>query len=89
MKFREEVVRVAWERASGCCECNRNYHAHLEDNKRCKEMLVWEKKDKECEKGAWYAHHIISSVNGGPDEVSNCEILCYECYKKTAAYGIF
>ena len=89
MKFPEHIVQQAWERASGYCECNRNYHCHKEDNQPCKETLVWEHKDREGIKGSWYAHHIIPTANGGPNEVSNCEILCYECYKSAGSYGLF
>jgi 5-methylcytosine-specific restriction endonuclease McrA len=35
-------------------------------------------------KYGWEAHH---KTAGGPDTLSNCEILCQRCHKKTRSYG--
>lgn len=77
MAFSEEVVKKAWSRAKGCCECRRKTHEH--SYIRCNKNLVCGNNGREG-RGAWEAHHITS---GGPDSLSNCEILCWECHKKT------
>jgi len=77
MAFPQTIVESAWEKAGGCCECRRILHKHL--NTRCSKQLVWENRGREG-RGAWEAHHINS--NGG-DNLSNCEILCWDCHSKT------
>jgi hypothetical protein len=89
MAFPLQVIREAWQRADGRCECDRNYHTHKIDNQRCEELLVWELMDRIGEKGAWKAHHKIPVVNGGHEDLHNCEILCCECHKSAASYGLF
>lgn len=89
MGFSTLIIEQAWERAGGCCECERNYHEHQSTHK-CSQPLVWDKKNQPGEKGAWFAHHKIATINGGSDEdINNCEILCHECHKSAASYGIF
>ncbi len=78
--FSEEVVRQAWNRSDGKCECRRNICGH---NGRCNKELLWSSRGSESKYG-WEAHHIIA---GGSDNLSNCEILCVECHKNTFSYG--
>ncbi|UCE95130.1 MAG: HNH endonuclease [Candidatus Bathyarchaeota archaeon] len=33
--------------------------------------------------GAWEAHHKTSQAAGGEEILSNCEILCLQCYQET------
>lgn len=80
MAFSEEVVKEAWKRSGGHCECKRTTHTH---SSRCNKLLNWDSRGKESEYG-WEAHHIIAS---GPDTVNNCEILCQKCHKLTQTYG--
>jgi len=78
MAFSEETVRWCFfQRANEMCECKRHNHNH--SYVRCGKKLVWEKRGREGP-GAWEAHHI--SATGG-DGASNCEILCWECHRKT------
>jgi len=51
---------------------------------RCNKQLVWENRGKTGQRGCWEAHHITA---GGPDIVSNCEILCCDCHAGTGSYG--
>lgn len=74
MAFSESVVKQAWGRASGLCECRKTTHDH--DN-RCYKFLKWENKGQDSEYG-WAAHHLNS---GGKDVLENCVILCQNCYK--------
>jgi len=73
MEFPENVVKQAWERAGGQCECRRRTHSHFYTP--CGKVLVWENRGKEG-RGGWEAHHI--TIDGG-DVFSNCEILCSDC----------
>jgi len=81
MAFSEETVKKAWSRAGEKCECRRDRHDH--NYTRCNKQLVWGNRGREG-RGAWEAHHI--NANGG-DSLSNCEILCWDCHKKTGSFG--
>jgi len=80
MAFSDDVVRQAWTRANGRCECERRVCSH---SGRCSRPLVWEQRGKDTSNG-WEAHHIVAN---GPDTLSNCEILCQPCHKNTYTYG--
>jgi hypothetical protein len=77
MDFPEDVVKDAWELVEGKCECGRSVHQHPEGT--CNKKLLWEKRNN-IGWGAWEAHPIdgISAHNN----LSNCEILCWDCYSK-------
>ena len=81
MAFSENVVTQAWNNANATCECRRSSHNH--SYIRCGKHLVWNNRGR-IGRGAWEAHHINS--NGG-DVLSNCEILCWECHKRTQSFG--
>lgn len=83
MAFPESIVKKAWERAGGKCECRRKTCGH---SGRCNKQLVWDNRG-EGPRGAWEAHHITAVASGGDDTLSNCEILCLECHKNTGSYG--
>ena len=72
MGFPQDVVRQAWERAGGQCECRRRTHRHF--YAPCGKALIWENRGK-VSSGGWEAHHITI----GDDTLSNCEILCSDC----------
>jgi len=72
MAFSEEVVKQAWERAGGQCECRRRTHSHFYTP--CGKVLIWENRGKGGS-GGWEAHHVTTS----DDVLSNCEILCSDC----------
>ncbi|MGD9497364.1 MAG: HNH endonuclease [Armatimonadota bacterium] len=80
MAFPESVVRQAWDRSGGRCECKRTTHRHTG---RCSKTLRWESRGTQGPYG-WEAHHITA---GAPDTLSNCEILCQLCHKATQTYG--
>lgn len=80
MVFPEDVVKRAWIRADGRCECKRTVCGH---SGRCSKLLKWESRGAESEYG-WEAHHVNSN---GPDTFDNCEILCQPCHKNTRSYG--
>ena len=77
MAFPEDVITQAWERAGGQCECRRRTHSHFYTP--CGKQLVWENTGREG-RGKWEARYISSS---GGDVLSNCEILCWDCYSRT------
>jgi hypothetical protein len=77
MSFSENVVNEAWERADEQCECNRRTHKHFRTP--CGKPLVKSKRGKE-EAGGWEANHYTPS---GGDDLSNCEILCWDCYENS------
>ncbi len=84
MAFSQSVVDAAWIRSGGKCECTRSSHGH---SIRCNKTLSYDNRGKDGNWGAWEAHHKLSVAAGGSDNLSNCEILCIDCHKKTGSYG--
>jgi len=79
--FTDEVIRAAWNRSGGRCECRRRSHNH--PSLKCSKKLVFNLRGSE-QDGGWEAHHINSNGDGS---LSNCEILCQWCHKHTQSYG--
>lgn len=79
MAFSDEVVREAWRRAGGKCECERISHKnHL--LRKCNKQLSLGNRGREEGWGCWEAHHKTST---GGDTLGNCEILCWDCHQQT------
>jgi len=76
MSFTDQVLQQAWKRAGDRCECRRWTHKH--NVMRCNKELILTSRGKEGQ-GRWEAHRISST---GGDKLSNCEILCVDCYKR-------
>lgn len=72
MAFPDSIVDQAWENANGKCE-------------RCGATLHKQSQGSESSYG-WEAHHKTRAILGS-DTLSNCEILCQPCHKKTQSYG--
>ncbi len=81
MAFSSDVINQAWQRSGGKCECRRTSHGH--SYVRCNKELVFDNRGREG-RGAWEAHHVNSN---GSDTLSNCEIICWDCHKKTGSFG--
>lgn len=79
MAFSQSVVDAAWRRADGHCECQRTTHGHFG---RCYKQLVYGNRGRDG-RGAWEANHRNRVASGGADTLSNCEILCWDCHRKT------
>ncbi|MBA7668189.1 hypothetical protein ES703_76298 [subsurface metagenome] len=72
MPFSDYVVKQAWERSGGKCECTRQIHAHAG---RCnKRLLELYRGDIDTASG-WEA----CSKSGSYTDLSDCEILCFDC----------
>ena len=84
MAFSASVIRAAWERAGGRCECERKRCGH---DGRCNKYLAWYDRGNDYAYGGWEAHHRVAVASGGSDTLSNCEILCIKCHKNTGTYG--
>ncbi|MBN2380475.1 hypothetical protein JXM67_11810 [candidate division WOR-3 bacterium] len=83
MPFSDAVIKEAWKRSGGKCECTRGTHGHAG---RCPNILVWEAKGNYTQPGSWDAYHSVPEASGGPDSIDNCEIMCSRCIRMTAAY---
>ena len=86
MAFSDLTVRQAWMRSGGRCECQRSTHGHTYTG-RCPQRLLWNERGNDRSPCGWEAHHKTAASVGGSDSLSNCEILCIECHKKTSSYG--
>jgi hypothetical protein len=76
MAFTDYVLQQAWKRAGGKCECRRWTHNH--SVVKCGKELVLANRGKEGP-GRWEVRRIDKAVG---DTLSNCEILCADCYKR-------
>jgi len=83
MAFSQQTVNEAWERSGGKCECKRLNCPHPG---RCSKILREGSRGSETDLG-WEANHITSVEADGHDGLSNCEILCQPCHKRTKSYG--
>lgn len=86
MAFSNAVIQAAWNRSGGRCECTRKTCGHA-GNPRCVRILNWYARGNDYAPGGWEAHHKVAVASGGSDTLSNCEILCISCHKKTGSYG--
>lgn len=84
MSFSDEVVKAAWKRAGGKCECERKTCGH---GSRCDKPLSWNQRGNDNSAYGWETHHKVAQAKGGLDTLSNCQILCMECHKNTQSYG--
>ena len=77
MAFSDSVKQAAWFRSGGRCECWRTSHWN-HPGLGCGAQLV--------DFGFQYHHRNALSV-GGPDTLSNCEVLCLTCHQQTDNWG--
>jgi hypothetical protein len=78
MPFSETVKDQAFARSGGRCECHRDHTGENAPHHggRCPKTFT--------RHASWEAHHISA---GGPDTLSNCEVLCVPCHELTRSYG--
>ena len=86
MAFSDLTIRQAWQRSGGRCECERSSHGHGYTG-RCTQRLMFNLRGNDYSPYGWEAHHKTAVSSGGGDTLSNCEILCMSCHKKTGSYG--
>jgi len=80
MQSPDEMVKAAWQRAGGICECGRATHDH---QGTCGKTLTWSNRGRNWGTETWEAYHRSTDAADGPDTLSNYEILCWTCYTKT------
>ena len=85
MAFSESTIHAAWLRAGGRCECKKILFGGV--LRKCDKPLDWLSRGNDYAIGGWEAHHKVAVSSGGPDDISNCEILCISCHKNTGSYG--
>ena len=83
MAFTDEVVAQAFTRSGGRCECSRAACPH---SGRCAKTFAKGDRARSDETG-WQANHRTASSVREDDSLSNCEILCVPCHKRTGTYG--
>ncbi len=84
MAFSDLVIKQAWARSKGLCECTRQCKEHTG---QCPKPLHWHLRGFEGV-GGWEAHHKTGqTLLTGDDTLDNCEILCQQCHKNTKSYG--
>ncbi len=81
MSFPDSVVEQAWNRAGGRCECRKLSHSH--GTGKCGNQLAYAIRGKDGP-GRWEAQYKIRT---GGDLLSNCEILCWNCFKRSQYEG--
>ena len=86
MSFQLSVVEAAWARSGGRCECRRRTHRGHPIH-RCINFLSKENWRAQGT-GAWEAAHRTPVETGGPEALSNCEVLCMPCYRMSGDYEV-
>ena len=74
--FPLDIVKRAWERSGGRCECTRTTHGHLIPHRKA---LVWANRGRSG-RGCWEPHsrsrlHLPTSTD--------CLIYCWDCHHPT------
>jgi hypothetical protein len=72
MQFSDDIIKKAWRRAEFRCECTRKGHDHVG---RCTQRLLESYRGEEDTPNGWEAH----SKNGSYTNLSDCEIICWNC----------
>jgi len=75
-EFTEDVVKSAFERCGGQCECELRGCGHVGE---CPQIFRYEDRATS-ERTGWQAHHKIPVSENGPATVENCQILCTDCH---------
>lgn len=83
-KFRDDILRKAFNRAGGRCECEARACGH---EGRCRKTFSWDDRATTDNDDGWQGHHMTAESAGGSDGVSNCKILCVACHKRTESFG--
>ena len=78
MAFLDSVVKAAWEKCGGRCECRRRSHVHLKNH--CNQQLV-ERSRGRSGTGNWEARYRHGQFSRGRDTIDNCEIVCWSCFR--------
>ena len=76
MPFSDYIVKQAWTRSGGRCECISKTHGHSRICK--KKLLELYKGDDESDYG-WEAH---SKSGSFLNDIEDCEILCWDCQEE-------
>jgi len=74
MSLSKEVLKAAFDKASGKCECRNEKHEHRK--RRCSRNLFWENRGKG-PNGVWEAR-----VKGRGAGIGDIEVLCWKCFKQ-------
>jgi 5-methylcytosine-specific restriction endonuclease McrA len=77
------MKRARDERKASKRSCNRNQLCKDQTN-RCAGILRWYGYRK-CDKAGEECDHIIELRHGGVDDITNLQMLCYECHKKKSS----
>lgn len=78
MPFSDYIIKQAWQRSGGRCECTRRGHAHIG---RCDRRLLESYRGDTATEFGWEA----CSKSGLYNDLSDCEILCFDC-QETISY---
>jgi 5-methylcytosine-specific restriction endonuclease McrA len=76
VEFPEDVVRAAFDRCGGQCECELKGCRHPAG---CPEVFMFEDRATSNRRG-WQAHHKVPVAEGGTGTLENCQILCMDCH---------
>ncbi len=79
MAISEKILRAAWERSGGRCECRNERHGYGE---RCSHSLLWNMRGAESAVGAWSP---VRRTTWGTDVLANMELLLCGVSEASAA----
>lgn len=73
VSFSADVVKAAFIRSDGECECTKSNHKH---SGRCNNLITYNMRGMDLP-GGWEAYKINSEC---PPIIGNCRIICMDCY---------
>ena len=74
--FTDDVIKKAWDRAQGQCECQSRSHSHFYTP--CAKPLVWENRGKK----VWGGWEIKQINENAAETLENSQVVCMTCYEK-------
>ena len=76
MPFSDDVIKRAWDRSGGRCECTKTIHGH---GRVCQKRLLEQYRGDDESGYGWEAQ----SISGGDtNDLNDCEIRCWDCFEE-------
>ncbi|MDD4335458.1 MAG: hypothetical protein PHY77_07615 [Desulfotomaculaceae bacterium] len=72
--FSADVVKAAFIRSDGECECTKSNHKH---SGRCNNLMIYSMRGMDLP-GGWETDRVNSD---SPPVAVNCRIICMDCFK--------
>lgn len=76
MPFSDDVIKRAWDRSGGTCECTKTTHGH---GRVCRKRLLEQYRGDDESDSGWEAQSISGADT---NDLDDCEIRCWDCFEE-------